>query len=142
MEQVNNGTNLVLPDDVTITKKNSEVLFKSPDKLEIDECIVDVGPETLEQMKELLKDAKTLVWNGPLGSYELGFKDKTESLAEMVAKLTIENGLESIVGGGDTVASISSLGLEHKFSFISTGGGAMLDFLVDETLVGIKALEN
>ena len=60
----------------------------------------------------------------------------------MVAKLTIENGLESIVGGGDTVASISSLGLEHKFSFISTGGGAMLDFLVDETLVGIKALEN
>lgn len=142
LEEIISNPKLVTPVDVTVTKKNSEVLFKSPDKLDIDECIVDVGPKSVEQMKELLKDAKTLLWNGPLGNYELGFKDKTESLAEIVAKFTAGNSLESIIGGGDTVASINSLGLEHKFSFISTGGGAMLDFLVDETLVGIEALEN
>ncbi len=94
-----------------------------------------------KQLKNLLSDAKTIVWNGPLGNYEIGFKDKTEALAEIIASETADRGAESIVGGGDTVASINTLGLEHKFSFISTGGGAMLDFLVDETLVGIEALK-
>ena len=141
LKEMLSNPKLITPVDVTVTKKNSEVLFKSPDKIDTDESVVDICPETLEQMKELLKDAKTLVWNGPLGNYELGFKDKTESLAQIVAKFTAGNGLESVVGGGDTVASINALGLERKFSFLSTGGGAMLDFLVDETLVGIEALK-
>ena len=117
-----------------------KVEFKGPEEVKADECIVDAGPKTIEQLKELIKDAKTIVWNGPLGNYEIGFQDKTESLAEVIAEAT-KNGAESIVGGGDTIASINKLGLEDKFTFLSTGGGAMLDFLVDETLVGIEALK-
>ena len=81
-----------------------------------------------------------------MGNYEIGFSSETEALAEIIATKTAEanatTAAESIVGGGDTVASINKLDLNHKFSFVSTGGGAMLDFLVDETLVGIKALED
>ena len=132
---------LILPVDVTVTGKNGKVSFKKPDEVLKSDCIVDVGVETLEQLKTILKDAKTIIWNGPMGNYEEGFKDKTESFAEIIAEATT-NGAESIVGGGDTLASINSLGLDHKFTFISTGGGAMLDFLVNETLPALQALED
>jgi phosphoglycerate kinase len=127
--------------DVTVTNESNEVLFKEPSEVGKNDCIVDAGPETLNHFREVLNEAKTIVWNGPLGNYEKGFADKTESLAEMIAEFTEKNGAESIVGGGDTVASINKLGLDDKFTFISTGGGAMLDFLVNETLVGLQALE-
>jgi 3-phosphoglycerate kinase len=81
-------------------------------------------------------DSKFILWNGPLGNYEIGFKDSTLELAKKIA----DSEAMSIVGGGDTVASIAELGLSSKFSFISTGGGAMLDFLANETLPGIEAL--
>ena len=131
---------LKLPVDVTVTKVNEKVGFKNPEGVLKDECIVDAGPKTVEQIKSLLSGVKTVVWNGPLGNYELGFKDRTEMLSKIIVKATTA-GTESVVGGGDTIASISKLGLKHKFSFISTGGGAMLDFLLDETLVGIQSLE-
>jgi phosphoglycerate kinase len=127
-------------DDVTVTKPDGSVSFKSPEEVEKDECIVDAGPKTIEKLKKLLDDTKTIVWNGPLGNFEKGFGDKTEQLAEVVANATSQ-GAQSILGGGDTLASINKLGLNDKFSFISTGGGAMLDFLVNETLPGIEALE-
>lgn len=130
----------ITPVDVTVNGEDSKVSFKSPNEVLPDDNIVDAGPKTLEQIKSLLKETKTIVWNGPLGNYEIGFGDKTEGLAEIIADAT-SRGAESIVGGGDTVASINKLGLDHKFTFVSTGGGAMLDFLVDETLVGIEALE-
>jgi len=131
---------LIVSDDVTVTNSDNKVLFKDSNALEVDECIVDAGPKTVGQLKNLLSGAKTIVWNGPLGNYEAGFSDKTEILAEIVAEYT-ENGALSIIGGGDTVAAINKLGLNEKFSFVSTGGGAMLDFLLDETLPGIEALE-
>lgn len=126
--------------DVTVTK-GEKVLFKKPNEVEKGECIVDCGPETIEELKIIISGAKTVVWNGPLGNYEKGFSDKSEQLAEVIAKLTSEAKLESIVGGGDTIASIQKLDLEHKFTFVSTGGGAMLDYLVSETLPGIEALK-
>jgi len=126
--------------DVTVTKSDGKVEFKNPDEVSKDECIVDAGPKTIDQFKKLLEDAKTIVWNGPLGNFEKGFGDKTEQLAEAIANATSQ-GAQSIVGGGDTLASINKLGLNDKFSFISTGGGAMLDYLVNETLPGIEALE-
>ncbi|MEQ1561266.1 MAG: phosphoglycerate kinase [Nitrospira sp.] len=126
--------------DVTVTE-GDKVSFKKPDEVSSGECIVDCGPETIDDLKKIISSAKTVVWNGPLGNYEIGFKDKTEQLAEIIAQLTSEAKLESIIGGGDTVASINTLGLEHKLTFISTGGGAMLDYLVNETLPGIEALE-
>ncbi|KKR31217.1 MAG: Bifunctional PGK/TIM [Parcubacteria group bacterium GW2011_GWF2_39_8b] len=139
---------LVLPIDVTVAKDDKSVSFKKPNEVKSDECIVDAGPETIEQLKNLCNDAhstssgqaKTVVWNGPLGNYEKGFGDKTESLAEIIVEMT-KNDIETIIGGGDTLASIHKLGLNDSFTFISTGGGAMLDFLVNETLPGLRALE-
>jgi len=136
-----NNPKLITPVDVTVTNSKGEVSFKKPEEVTKGDCIVDAGPETVEQMKKLIEDAKTIVWNGPLGNYEKGFSDKTESLVELVADET-KKGAVSIIGGGDTVASIQKMDIGHKFTFVSTGGGAMMDFLVSETLPGIEALES
>lgn len=138
ISEMMNNPKFVVPVDVTVKKSDGTVLVKKANEVLPDESIVDCGTETISQLKDILKEAKTVVWNGPLGNYEIGFFDKTEQLAEIIAEGTSE----SIVGGGDTLASIKKLGLEHKFTFVSTGGGAMLDFLVNETLLGIEALEN
>ena len=97
--------------------------------------------QILEQLKTLLNGVKTVLWNGPLGNYEAGFSDKTESLAGLLAELT-SKGAETILGGGDSIASIHKLNLAHKFTFISTGGGAMLEYLVNENLPALQALED
>ena len=140
LEDVVDNSKLAIPVDVTISRADGSIGFVSVSEVTSDDCIVDVGPQTLEQLKKILADAKTIVWNGPLGNYEIGFQDKTESLAQLIADATAL-GAESIVGGGDTIASINKLGLNDKFTFVSTGGGAMLDYLVSETLPGITALE-
>ena len=101
-----------------------------------DEIILDHGPGTRALLSHLAQKSKTILWNGPLGNYENGFVDTTESFAHAVAT----SGAHSIIGGGDTVASIEKLGILSQFSFVSTGGGAMLDFLAKGTLPGIDAL--
>jgi len=131
------NTKLFIPVDVTVTKPDGSSRVTVPQEVESDECIVDIGPETLEKLKGIIASAKTVVWNGPLGNFEIGFKEYTEELARVIS----ESSASTIVGGGDTLASIQKLGIEHKFTFVSTGGGAMLDFLVNETLVGIEALQ-
>ncbi len=133
---------LITSVDVTVTKDKSSAKSKNPEEVKPLECIMDVGDETIKQLKALLKDAKTVIWNGPLGNYELGFKENTQSLAKIIASLTKDSKIESVIGGGDTLAAIKELNISEKFSFVSTGGGAMLRFLVDETLPGIQALEN
>mgnify|MGYP003393856740 CR=1 FL=1 len=100
--------------------------------------ITDAGPITMENLKEKIVAAKLVLWNGPLGSYENGYKVATLQLAKLIAN----SGVESIVGGGDTLAAIKELDLFDKFSFVSTGGGAMLDFLATGTLPGIEALKS
>ncbi len=136
LENERDHQKLLLPVDVIVTKSDGNVSFKKIEEVEKEECIVDVGPKTITNLKEYVSGARTIVWNGPLGDYEIGFYDKTEQLAEMVS----ESRATTIVGGGDTLAVIEKLDIAHKFTFVSTGGGAMLDFLVDETLVGIEAL--
>jgi phosphoglycerate kinase len=126
----------VVPCDVTIKKPDGSLSLKSADKVELDEYIGDVGPETISTIEGLVIDASLIVWNGPLGNYEAGFFDKTEQLAQIIA----DSKATTIVGGGDTLASIEKLGLMDKFTFVSTAGGAMLDFLVNETLPAIGAL--
>lgn len=101
------------------------------------ESILDDGPRTVEYLARLSAKANTILWNGPLGNYEKGFVDSTEGLARAVA----QSKAFSILGGGDTVAAVEKLRLQDSFSFISTGGGAMLDFLAKGTLPGLKALE-
>ncbi len=100
--------------------------------------ILDPRPGTIALLTNLAQKAKTVLWNGPLGNYENGFIEATDSFARAVA----DSGAHSVVGGGDTVASIEGLGLLPHFSFVSTGGGAMLDFLAKGTLPGIEALES
>lgn len=138
---ISNNDKVVTPVDITVTNGSGEVINRKPNEIQNDECIVDIGHDSVKQLENLLKRTKTILWNGPLGNYELGFQDKTEVLAKMVADAT-PSGVTSIVGGGDTIASINKLGLNERFTFISTGGGAMLDFLVNETLPGLDALNN
>lgn len=102
-----------------------------------DEIILDHGPGTIALLSDLAKKSKTILWNGPLGNYENGFIGATDALARAIAS----SGAHSIVGGGDTIASIEGLGLLPRFSFVSTGGGAMLDFLAKGSLPGIDALD-
>ena len=87
--------------------------------------------------RSILNQAKFILWNGPLGKYETGFGGATEKVLKMIAKSKAEN----IIGGGDTVALVSKLKLEKSLGFVSTGGGATLDFLAKGTLPGIKALK-
>jgi len=108
----------------------------SLDEVPAHESILDDGPKTVEALAKLALTAKTILWNGPLGNYENGFVEGTEGLAKAIAK----SNAYSILGGGDTVAAVEKLGLTDTFSFISTGGGAMLDFLAAGTLPGLAAL--
>ncbi|MEX2013410.1 MAG: phosphoglycerate kinase [Parcubacteria group bacterium] len=97
--------------------------------------IMDAGPRTIENLKPIISASKLVLWNGPLGSYENGYKVATLALAKIISEFSSE----SIIGGGDTLAAIKELDLFDKFSFVSTGGGAMLDFLATGTLPGIEA---
>ena len=113
-----------------------EAHIASAGQVQPSEIILDHGPGTITLLSDLAQKAKTILWNGPLGNYEHGFIDATDAFARAVAS----SHAYSVVGGGDTVASIEGLGLLPRFSFVSTGGGAMLDFLAKGTLPGIEAL--
>lgn len=124
-----------LPKDVVVAGPLGERTTTVSD-VHPEESIKDAGPETIEHLRPLVMAASTVVWNGPLGDYEHGHEAGTHAFARLVA----EAPGQSIVGGGDTVAAIRSLGLADQFDFISTAGGAMLQFLETETLPGIEAL--
>ena len=135
---------IILPIDVVVDSVGEQKILE-PDKVSKDEKILDAGPKTLVLLEEKIDAAKFILWNGPLGNYENGYKEPTHEMARMVAEAT-EKGAKSIVGGGDTLAAIAELkqigseSLEEAFTFVSTGGGAMLDFLAKGTLPGIEAL--
>lgn len=128
---------VLLPKDVRILSLDGSARVDAPQKVGGADVIMDAGPDAVEDILVSLKEGGTLLWNGPLGFYERGFTDATEAFAEGVAR----SGVRSIVGGGDTVASIEKLGLNEKFTHVSTGGGAMLEFLEKGTLPGIEALK-
>ncbi len=130
--------NLLLPIDVIVENERGESGVVESDKVSKRDNVVDVGPRTIEGLSERISSAKLIVWNGPMGNTEKGFYDQTHTLARSIA----HSSGYSVIGGGDTIESIDGLGLENDFSFISTGGGAMLDFLVHETLPGIEVLKN
>lgn len=124
-----------LPRDV-MCQTVGGVESKAPNAVELTDEIVDIGPESLEDLSQLIDEALFVIWNGPLGYYERGFEDTTLDLAQMIA----DSAAESIVGGGDTLAAIQELELEDSFDFVSTAGGAMVEFLSKGTLPGIEAL--
>ncbi|WP_430399677.1 phosphoglycerate kinase [Flavobacterium sp.] len=103
---------------------------------------LDSGPKSLEIIKRIILDSKTILWNGPLGVFEMeSFANGTISLGDYIAEST-QNGAFSLVGGGDSVAAVKQFGFEPKMSYVSTGGGAMLEMLEGKTLPGIAAILN
>ncbi|MBL7045452.1 MAG: phosphoglycerate kinase [Parcubacteria group bacterium] len=127
---------VMLPSDVTVVNGGQQNEKKPEDVLAGDK-IVDIGSKTLGELKKIISEARFILLNGPLGPYEDGFDFYTE---EVVKSIT-ESLAYSVVGGGDTIASIQKLNIEDKISFVSTGGGAMLQFLSEGTLPGIEALK-
>lgn len=131
------NSKIILPVDATVNNPNGTEDKELADVNEND-CIYDVGPKSIEALKPVAEKARSILWNGPMGNFERGFRRGTDDVAKMIARV----GAHSIVGGGDTLSSIQFLRLSDRFSFVSTAGGAMLDFLANGTLPGIEALKN
>ncbi|MDB5189947.1 MAG: Phosphoglycerate kinase [Parcubacteria group bacterium] len=133
------NSRLMLPIDEVVALPENDVTKSAAvglDSVPAEQSVYDDGPKTIEALATLASKAKTVLWNGPLGMYEKGFTGATEGLAKAIAA----SSAYSILGGGDTVAVVENLNLSHRFSFISTGGGAMLDFLAKGTLPGLEVL--
>jgi phosphoglycerate kinase len=104
--------------------------------------ILDAGPATVAARKEVFGQCRTLIWNGPLGAFEIEpFDAATNAAAEEAARLTAEGRLISVAGGGDTVAALNKAGAADRFTYISTAGGAFLEWMEGKTLPGVAALE-
>ena len=137
------GVNFYLPTDNIIAdkfendaKREACKIYNVPDGW----LGMDIGEETMKKFGEVIKNSKTILWNGPMGVFEMGnFQKGTVSIAEAVAKAT-EAGAFSLVGGGDSVAAVNKFGFANKVSYVSTGGGAMLEYMEGKELPGIKAI--
>ncbi len=130
------NSKVLIPNDVTVDGSQGRRVV-GVDEVHTQEIIYDAGPETLQMLAPFIAKARTIVWNGPLGNFEKGYREVTESLARSIAGAP---GV-SIVGGGDTIAAIESLKLNTEFDFVSTAGGAMLEYVAHGSLAGIRALE-
>lgn len=126
---------IILPTDIVVERNGKKENISHDSVLENDK-IFDIGRKSVETVCDLIKNAKFILWNGPVGFCEGGFCEGTESIANAIAN----SKAVSVVGGGDTLASVSDE-VQSKMTFISTGGGAMLDYLANENLPGIEALE-
>ena len=135
-----NKCKIYFPKDVKIGKKLNDKSFEKDLKdIEKDDMILDVGSKTLVEIKRIIDDSSTILWNGPLGYFENeNFSRGSSEIAKYIANR--QDKIFSVVGGGDTVAVINSLNIKNKFDFVSTAGGAFLEFLEGKVLPGIKAL--
>lgn len=138
------GASLPMPVDVVVAKafaEDAEHRVADVDDVREDEMILDVGPKTVAMLGDLLRNAGTIVWNGPVGVFEMApYAEGTKALADAIAEAT-ERGAFSIAGGGDTVAAVSKFGVADRVSYISTGGGAFLEFLEGKKLPAVAILE-
>ena len=135
IEKIIKNCKLILPIDVVVSD-GKNLINKKVAEIGKDEIILDIGKESIKMIEPYIKKSKLILWNGPLGKYEAGGGGATKKILKLVAS----SKAESIIGGGDTVSLISEMKMEKEFSFVSTGGGATLDFLAKGTLPGIKAL--
>jgi phosphoglycerate kinase len=138
------GVNLILPvDQVLADKFDNDAATELTDIDQGKEGFMglDVGTATVEAFKEVIMNSKTILWNGPMGVFEMpSFQKGTVSIAQTIAASTAE-GAFSLVGGGDSVAAVNKFGLADKVSYVSTGGGAMLEYIEGKVLPGIKAIK-
>ncbi|WP_232493204.1 phosphoglycerate kinase [Novosphingobium kaempferiae] len=139
------GCTVHLPYDVVVSKEFAanppSLRTCNVHEVEADEMILDAGPNAAETLGDVLKNCRTLVWNGPLGAFEMApFDAATVALARTAAALTVEGTLVSVAGGGDTVAALNHAGVAQDFSYISTAGGAFLEWMEGKELPGVAAL--
>lgn len=129
------------PRDLTAQQSDGHSFVKKPGDVLPDDKIVDIGPDSIALIAPHIEKAHFILWNGPTGLYEEGFTSFTHAIAEMVARRVAE-GAHAVIGGGDTIAAIQESGISgERLGFLSTGGGAMLEYLLQGTLPGIEALE-
>ncbi len=140
------GCTVHLPYDVVVAKEfaanPASLRLCNVHEIASDEMILDIGPAATEALADVLKTCRTLVWNGPLGAFETPpFDTATVALAKTAAALTREGSLTSVAGGGDTVAALNHAGVAGDFSYVSTAGGAFLEWMEGRELPGVAALE-
>jgi phosphoglycerate kinase len=140
------GCTVHLPYDVVVAREFAanppSLRTVNVHEVAADEMILDIGPAAVEALADVLKTCRTLVWNGPLGAFETPpFDTATVALARTAAALTREGSLVSVAGGGDTVAALNHAGVADEFSYVSTAGGAFLEWMEGKNLPGVVALE-
>ncbi len=139
------GVKIVLPSDNVCADKFSNDANRqivATGQIPADWEGLDIGPETIKTFTEILEKSKTILWNGPMGVFEFpNFAIGTNAIAEAVVKATEENGAFSLIGGGDSASAINNAGYGDRVSYVSTGGGALLEYMEGKTLPGVAALE-
>lgn len=140
-----NAANFHLPTDFLVADRDAEdaqVSFVPFDSVPADKMGMDIGPQTIEKYAQIIEGAKTVLWNGPMGRFEVTpFEQGTRAIAEAVARAT-KNGATTIIGGGDSAAAVKQFGLDDDMTHVSTGGGASLEFLEGIELPGVAALDD
>ena len=133
---------IIFPVDVSVSKKmDGKADIKKVSEVQKDDLILDIGPETLRILSKTIEESRTVLWNGPAGYFENeNFKKGSLEIARKIVEKNKKNEIYSVAGGGDTVAALNSFNLTKHFNFVSTAGGAFLEFLEGKDLPGIKAL--
>jgi len=138
------GVNLILPEDTVIADKfdnNANIEVSDSKSIKDDWMGLDIGPKTAAKFSEIVANSKTVLWNGPMGVFEMtSFEKGTVAVAKAVVKAT-QNGAFSLIGGGDSASAINNLGFGNEVSYVSTGGGALLEYMEGKTLPGVAALQ-
>jgi len=138
----NHPCQIIFPEDVLIGKNlDDEPQIKEANNIKDDDIILDIGPKTLDKIKGIIENSETVLWNGPAGYFENpNFANGSYDIAKAITKKNRNNSIYSVVGGGDTIALINKIKLIENFNFVSTAGGAFLEYLEGKELPGIKAL--
>ena len=139
------GREILLPTDAVVARElapHAPSRVVAVDAVGEEEMILDLGPRSVEHVISALARSKTLLWNGPVGAFEIEpFDDATIEIAEAAAELTEAGKLVSVAGGGDTVAALNAAGVTGRFSYVSTAGGAFLEWLEGKALPGVEVLK-
>ncbi|MET4080929.1 phosphoglycerate kinase [Pedobacter sp. UYP30] len=140
------GVQLLLPVDTVIADKfdnNADKKEVASGKIPADWMGLDIGSKTIKLFADVIKNSKTVLWNGPMGVFEMeSFEIGTKAVAEAVVAATKDNGAFSLIGGGDSAAAIAKFGMENDVSYVSTGGGALLEYMEGKELPGVKAIND
>ena len=138
----NHTCSIIYPEDVRVGKSmGDEAQIKELNEITNDDLILDIGPKTVNKIKDIIENSETILWNGPAGYFENpNFANGSYDIAKAITKKNKNNSIYSVVGGGDTIALINKIKLIENFNFVSTAGGAFLEYLEGKELPGIKAL--